>query len=252
MPLRVVLAAAILALGAGPAAATSFEILINPIQVCKDDGTGCAQIGFFEEETDKIWAQADIDIVFGSTTQLNQGELLNINYNEQDHIDLYQAANALVGDPETTLIVNMIFVDQLGPTDAGGVFGLGCGAAVFSAFCGGETGVIIADEVFAFNGGIGRLDTLAHEIGHVVGLTHGGTTDDENFMRDGSSRSVPSTIDDIAPDGLGLDKMAQDQIDRVFSAPNNRFVHPVPEPGAVGQFALGALLVASRLRRRQA
>ena len=254
-------ATALLALAAGQAAAApvNFQIMINPIQVCQDDGTGCAQVGFFEAETDKIWAQAGIDIMFMATTQLNETDFLAVNFQSgvDEHVDLYLAGNALVGDPNDTMIINMYFVDDLFD-DGGNIFGLGCGAPIFAAFCGGgsdgEVGVIIADEVFAFNSGAGRLDTIAHEIGHVVGLTHSGfgADMDDNFMRSGATRLVPTTIDDIAPDGLDYDQLSQAQIDEVFSDPNDRFVKVIPEPGPGIQFSLGTLLVASRLRRRKA
>jgi hypothetical protein len=252
-----VCATVVLALSAGQAVAAPIlnQIMINPIQVCNDAGAGCAQVGFFEPETDKIWAQGGIDINFMATTQLNSTAFLAVNFQSgvDEHVDLFLAGNGLVGDPETTMIINMYFVDDLFD-NGGGIFGLGCGAPIFAGFCGGETGVIIADEVFSFNAGAGRLDTIAHEIGHVVGLTHNGfgAAANDNFMRSGATRLVPTTINDIAPNGLNYDQMSQAQIDEVFSDPNNRFVKPIPEPGAVIQFAVGTLLVASRLRRRKA
>jgi hypothetical protein len=250
----VLAAAAVLVWLAGPAAAGSLsrQITIQPIQVCQDDGTGCAQVGLFEDETDKIWAQAGIDILFRETAQLDQTGFLAINTRTREHVDLYRTGNALVGDPELTASVNLYFVDDIDS----GLFGLGCGADLFAGYCGGEVGIIISDEVFSFADGLGRLDTLAHELGHVLGLTHtglgaGGT---ENLMSDGASRFVPGSSDDIAPDGLGLDQLTSAQIDAVFTAPNDRFITatPVPEPAAAIQFGVGALLVAARLGGRRA
>jgi hypothetical protein len=246
-----VCATAILALSAGQAAAVPItnQIMINPIQVCEDGGGNCAQVGFFEAETDKIWAQAGIDIQFMATTQLNETDYLNITL--AGHAPLFVAGNALVGDPETTKILNMYFVDTIGA----GTSGFGCGAPIFAASCPAGQGIAIAGNIFSFNGGIGRLDTIAHEIGHVVGLTHGGfgAGGAENFMTSGGSRSVPGAIGDIAPDGLNIDQMTAAQVTEVLRDPNSRFVkdiNPVPEPGAVPLFAAGFVLVALQLRRR--
>lgn len=229
------------------AQAISFQVFIQPVQVCMDDATGCAQVGFFEDETDKIWAQADLDMQFLPTLQLNETDFLSISLGANEHVDLYVAGNAIAGDPATTMAINMYFVDDItnGP---GTTYGLGCGAAVFATFCGNETGVIIADEVFTFNGGVGRLDTIAHEVGHVLGLTHDGfgAGGGENLMTAGSSRIVPSTIDDIAPDGANLDQLTLAQLDEALSS---AYVKSAPEPGALLLLAMGFLMLVYLARR---
>jgi hypothetical protein len=138
----------------------------------------------------------------------------------------------------------MYFVD-----DMPGAFGLGCGAPVYAAYCGGDVGIIIQGGVFTFNAGIGRLDTIAHEIGHVLGLTHGDWgADQTNNVMNASERLIPSSLADIAPDGANIDQLSADQIAEVFNSP---FIREVPEPASVALFGLG-LLGLSVLRRRRA
>ena len=240
------------------------QVKVQPIQVCNDAGADCAKIGFFEAETDKIWAQAGIDIKFLNSLQLNGTDFLSVDIGQDEHVDLYQAGNDIAGNPVQTMFINMYFVDDIIDTDGdmseildevGDIFGLGCGAPIFAGVCGGETGVIIADEVFSYNAGIGRLDTIAHEIGHVLGLTHNGfgAGGAENFMTSGGSRSVPSSINDIAPDGLNLDQMTQAQIDEVLTNDPQAatFVKPkpVPEPSAILALAsMGVLGLYTKLK----
>ncbi len=228
---------------------------INPIQICDDGGGNCATTGFFEAETDKIWAQAGIDISFLGTTQINNSAWLDVDIDsnpadnalDNEAISMMQFADANINDSDTTLAINMFFVDTLDASP--GFYGLGCGAPVFAGFCANEIGIFIAGGVFSFNGGVGRLDTIAHEIGHVLGLTHNGfgAGGGENFMTTGSSRTVPGSIDDINPDGAMLSQMTDAQIDEALSS---RFVQQVPEPSSLVLLLSGLLLTAFGSRRR--
>ena len=213
-------------------------IAVKPIQICDDAGANCANAGFFEAETDKIWAQAGIDVRFLPTTKINETDWLNVDYGNplpQEPIDMMEYARVNINDSNVTLAINMFFVDSMP-----GLYGLGCGAPVYAGFCGaGRVGVFITDDVYTFNGGIGRLDTIAHELGHVLGLTHDdwGAGVANNLMTAGI-RTVPSTIDDISPDGAKLSQLTAAQITEVY---NSAFIQ-VPEPGT---FALIALALAS-------
>jgi hypothetical protein len=179
---------------------------------------------------------------------LNETDFLAISTGTNEHVSLMAAGNGVAGNPFVTMFINMYFVNDI---DGGSTFGLGCGAPIFAGPCGGLAGVIIADEIFSFNGGIGRLDTIAHEIGHVFGLTHNGfgAGGPENFMTAGGTRAIPNSINNIFPDGLQLDQMTAAQFAEIFANPNGGiFIKHIPEPASIVLFITGLLFLSRRLR----
>lgn len=218
------------------------ELVIQPIQVCKDDGTDCANAGkkLFEAEGDKIWSQAGIDLHFLPWMTLEETDYLTFDFDD------FGAATAGFALPANT--IRLVFVTSI--SDCGGVGGaFGCGYL-------DANGVAIADSVFAFNGGIGRLDTIAHELGHNLGLDHDdfGAGGALNLMTSGATRTVPSAIGEITPDGIKTDQLTDAQIAEAKASlliqrvdPNN----PVPLPGtlALVGLALASAGAAGRKRR---
>ena len=233
-------------------APTSADVVtIKPIQICNDAGGGCANSGFelFEPESDKIWSQAGIDFTFLSWSQINETDFLDVSVGngavvDQETLDVMELGRTTINDSAVTLAINMYFVNTLDLS--AGFFGLGCGAPVFATACGGGIGVFIADAVFSTD----RIDTIAHEVGHVLGLTHNGfgAGGANNLMTQGSDRSIPGSINDIAPDGANLDQLTAAQI---TEANSSGFVTTaVPEPGTLALLPFGLVLLGARRRSR--
>ncbi len=242
--------------------ANALLIDIQPFVICETSGANCATTGFFEAETDKIWAQAGLDVNFLSMQTLNNSAWLNVEVGSasivaQETIDVMVAGRA-INDSNATLAINMFFVDLLDSST--GFFGLGCGGLIFTSNCAGEVGIFIAGNVFLTN----RIDTIAHEIGHVLELFHtvndvnfgadpgtlqGGFEDPVNLMTRGCCRTRPATIGDITPDGLGLSQLVATQI---ASALGSRFIQDtveVPEPSTLLLFASGLIALGFRKRK---
>jgi len=213
--------------------ATAGTLYVRPIQICDNGGANCANSSqtLYQAETNKIWAQAGIDVVFLSWSTTNDTALLNVNTEAEQ--------NALLTGLSTQY-TTLWFVQTI--SYCGGPIG----GTVFGCAASPGYGLMISNAVFAF----GRLDTIAHELGHNLGLPHteGFGNPANNLMTTGNFRSVPSTINDIFPDGADLDQLTPAQI---AVAQSNPLVIPEPATGILmAGAALGGLLY-SRFRNRQ-
>jgi hypothetical protein len=225
------------------AVASAGTVFIQPIQVCDNGGMNCANSAktLFAAEGNKIWAQADISLVFLPWTEFDSATYQNLEGGGQKTLSDLVAASGNGANPNA-LVLNFWFVSN--------VFN-----SYGEAFL-GANGTAIADNTFSFNGGLGRIDTIFHELGHNLGLIHydtlvgdGGcaltSTKNHLMANGGSCRNVPGTIGDITPSGSLMDLLSAAEI----AGAQARQFDQTPEPatyGMIGAGLLGVFLVKRR------
>ncbi len=234
--------------GAGQALATAItkSLTVDVFQVCNDSGTSCASTGpsgdaYFSAEVNKIWSQAGISVNFVFVQQIDSTFYYNINDNSGNSFTNLTKA---YGTYQSATTVDMFLVNTI--VDAYGEGWLGAGGLA-----------IAMDTVMAYNHGDGRIDTIAHELGHNLGLvpnTYNGsdgtghTTNPVQLMASGGIRDVPATMADIAPDGRNWDQIPADQISIARGSSLLRDID-VPEPESWLLLLAGIGCIAAMRRR---
>lgn len=240
-----------------PGAANASPIIdkgltINVYQLCDDAGANCAALGpagdnFYAAETNKIWAQAGISVSYNFMGTINNSLYLNI---DDSAANSFFNLASLTGNLQSSTIVDMFLVHTV--VDAYGEGWSGAGGLVMGM-----------DDILGYPGPRGRIDTMAHELGHNLGLdpvsdpqyagpTDPGHSNDPNqLMASGSIRNVPLTLDDINPDGLGYDQLSPFQIAIAReSSLLQDLPGAIPEPEMLSLMLGGLGMIA--LRRRSA
>ena len=229
----------------GTVGAQASIINLQPIIFCDDDGTGCADTlptGFtqyFETASDTIWAQGNLDFNFLGSVQIDDTDLnTGVDAESAADVGAILAAGAVVNSD--AMILNIMFVENtfIGSIPGSTLFGFACDQCLGST----DIGVVINDVIFG-NEALGtRLDTISHEIGHILGLGHNdfGAGGAVNLMTSGSVRTPAATIGDIAPNGANLDQLTAAQLTQALS--DVRYVK-VPEPGSLALFVTGLLMI---------
>jgi len=236
------------------AAVIDKTVTINVYQMCDNAGLNCASTGpvgddYFATSTNKIWGQAGISVSFNFVQQINNATFLTIN-------DASSNSFAALASQYGTMGPSSSGVDMFLVNDVVGAYGEGWF---------GSGGLVMAmDSVMDYNcGGVmgctGRIDTVAHELGHNFGLVPdslGGVgghwvpgVGNDRLMAGGPYRLVPTSLSDIAPSGLGYDKLTAGEIAAVRQSSLLRDVSPVPEPEMV--FMMLAGLAGIGLMRRR-
>lgn len=219
-------------LSSGLQRAEAFIIDILPIQIRDDSGKNAANSSrnLLLAETGKIWAQAGITLNYLAWTTYNETDYLVMD--TQTEVNRFFATAPAAS--ANTRIINLWFVESI--FDAWGEV---------NAIGGNK--VLIGADIFTYN----RVDTIAHELGHVLGLRHDDPGMNATYlMTNGLDRTVPDYIGNITPDGAKLDKMTGVQITK---AQSSNFVVPdrvVPEPGSLLLVSSGLAVLAVRVRRK--
>ncbi len=249
-----------------------FQITINPIFISNGSSTAVLsnatyvdRFAVFKEATQKIYAQAGIKVNW----QANETQV-NSTYYVVDNLTEYNALIGLYTDSNPR-VINMYFVQNYGSSLGGtNAWGLSEQNFVISGNYSGLNGVTISESAFSNN----AIDTIAHEIGHNLALTHNVLPANtvalgiSNLMYSGNP-GVTTLANIYSPGGTGLQR---DQLDsqqltvlRTLYATDNTFspIQPlsptesytysaIPEPGTAALIAgLTVMGFAGwRLRRR--
>ena len=221
-----------LALGVVSAGPITKTVLVNVYQLCDDSGLNCASTGpsgdsYFTAETNKIWAQAGIGVIFSALTQINSTLFSTIDDSSLNHT--FAQLTSTYGTHGLT--VDLFLVHTIA-----GAYG--------EAWLGAGGLAVAMDSVMAYPPA-GRIDTIAHELGHNFNLPHSGTAD--YLMAEGGIRTPASDLANINPDGAQLDKLSAAEI---AIALDSTLLQDVPEPASVALIATGLCAVMLIRRRR--
>jgi Metallo-peptidase family M12B Reprolysin-like len=248
--LKTALKAALVSLAMLPmlvnAAIIDKALTINVYQVCDTDFTNCAADGtsagdqYFAAATNKIWAQAGISVDYTFKGQINNTAWNNDGNNN------FSAITAYGGHYLSTTVVDMFLIQNYPGAYGAGWLGKGGLVMDMPAILGYAAG--------------GRIDTMAHELGHNFGLVSIGdpesngtshSTNPNELMAPGNSRNVPLTLANIYPAGLGYDQLSAYQIALARQSTLLHNISAVPEAESYAMMLSGLALIGALSKRRR-
>ena len=178
----------------------------------------------FGDAANKIWAQAGLDIYFLPLETVTSSTFYNVTSGTGiNSISSLSSAGGL-GQSTDIHVINLWFVNQI--NSSANILGVTLQSIpTDGTFTLTQNGIVIANIALTRNGGKSASDTIAHEIGHSLGLNHTafGALGQLNLMS--STTYPPRGMPDIYPDGGEYDQLTQAQISQARSV--SFFVRPV-------------------------
>lgn len=184
-------------------------VTVQPIQVCDNAGANCAAMPLNETIADKVFGQAGLDVIVLPTVRYNNSTFTTTSVDDFNptRIDEWRALlrGPGHGQSSNSTTINAFFVGRVVDSASADIRGV--------SFINGNGIVISGSQAVA--------DTFTHELGHNFGLDHltfgNSPQDPKNSMSDGGIRIKPLSAADVTPDGQQLDRLQQQQIDKVRS-----------------------------------
>lgn len=235
------------------------QVVVQPIQMGSTDGSTWANLdlSIYEAESDKIWAQAGIDVKFLPVAQYQNTTYLGVSSDAfAVNSFLSLASNTGHGQNPDPTVVNLWFVNSIDSSPS--VYGYSLQTRSRFGSLIEKNGVSIANSAFNYASGNGMRDIFAYEIGRNLGLdntTLNASSDPNNLMN--PSIAITS-IDQIFPTGNGWGHLTPEQIVMARSttfavdlAPGDQYTYndEIPEPASVGAASAGLLALWALGRR---